>query len=72
VLALEGQRGTLGIVLVIGSGPGRGRCDAGEFPLQRGHPLQCALPLRQQHLPRARHAAEHSRSRLTSGAVEVA
>jgi hypothetical protein len=55
VLALEGERRALRIVLVVGPGRARGLRQAGELPLERGRPLPGARLLRQQELARVGH-----------------
>jgi hypothetical protein len=73
VLPLEGQRRTLGIMLVIGPGRARGLGDGVELPLQRRHPAPGQRLFRHEPLARGRHAPDpNGRGRLTSWAVHVA
>jgi hypothetical protein len=56
VLPLEGQRGALGVVLVVGPGRSGGLGDGVELPLQRRHPTPGTLAFRREQLARGRHA----------------
>jgi hypothetical protein len=62
VLPLEGQRGALRVVLVIGPARAGRLREFGELPLQRGHPPQRVRPLRQQQFARVGHPPDHIRS----------
>ena len=77
MLPLEGERGSFGVVLVVGPGRARRLGEVGELPFQRRDPLPGPRPLRPQQLSlgklaRGRHVSDFSRRDLTSGAIEVA
>jgi hypothetical protein len=69
VLPLEGQRGSFGVVLVVGPGRARRLGEVSELPFQRRDPLPGPRPLRPQQLrlgklARGRHISDLSRPRF--------